>query len=425
MGNSGGPSGPPFLVGFSNAILNLKDFSMTITPLMPVYPRCGVRPVRGEGCYLIGERGERYLDFAAGIAVNALGHGHPHLTKAIQDQAATLMHVSNLYGSPQGEALAQRIVDNCFADTVFFTNSGAEAIECAIKTARRYFYVTEQPNRTKIITFNNAFHGRTIAAISATNQPKMRDGFEPLLPGFAYAPFNDLAAALALVDDDTAGFLVETVQGEGGMTAGTPEFIRGLRQACDEKGMLLILDEIQCGYGRTGKFFAHEHYGIEPDIMTVAKGIGGGFPLGACLATEKAAKGMVIGTHGSTYGGNPLAMAAGQAILDVMLEPGFFEHVERMGERLRQAFEQLLPNHDHLFEEIRGRGLMLGIKLKEPAVSRDFVAHLRDNHGLLTVAAGENVFRVLPPLVIDETHIAECIERLSEGARSYAPPSDD
>jgi acetylornithine/N-succinyldiaminopimelate aminotransferase len=381
--------------------------------------------VRGEGCYLFGERGERYLDFAAGIAVNALGHGHPHLTKAIQQQAATLMHVSNLYGSPQGEALAQRIIDNCFADTVFFTNSGAEAIECAIKTARRYFYVTGQPDRTKIITFNNAFHGRTLGAISATNQAKMRDGFEPLLPGFAYAPFNDLDAALALVDENTAGFMVETVQGEGGMTAGTPEFIKGLRKACDERGMLLILDEIQCGYGRTGRFFAYEHYGIEPDIMTVAKGIGGGFPLGACLATEEAAKGMVFGTHGSTYGGNPLAMAAGMAILDVMLEPGFFEHVTRMGDRLRAAFEQLIPNHDHLFDEIRGKGLMLGIKLKEPAVSREFVAHLRDNHGLLTVAAGENVFRVLPPLNIGEEHIAECIERLSEGARSFAPSSDD
>jgi acetylornithine/N-succinyldiaminopimelate aminotransferase len=397
---------------------------MSITPLMPVYPRCDVRPVKGEGCYLIGERGERYLDFAAGIAVNALGHGHPHLTKAIQQQAATLMHVSNLYGSPQGEALAQRIVDNCFADTVFFTNSGAEAIECAIKTARRYFYVTDRPNRTKIITFNNAFHGRTLGAISATNQAKMRDGFEPLLPGFAYAPFNDLDAALALVDDDTAGFMVETVQGEGGMTAGTPEFITGLRRACDERGMLLILDEIQCGYGRTGKFFAYEHYGIEPDIMTVAKGIGGGFPLGACLATEEAAKGMVFGTHGSTYGGNPLGMAAGMAILDVLLEPGFLEHVTRMGDRLRAAFEQMLPNHDHLFEEIRGRGLMLGIKMKEPAVSREFVAHLRDHHGLLTVAAGENVFRVLPPLIIEEAHITECIERLSEGARTFVVPND-
>jgi len=393
---------------------------VTITPLMPVYPRCGVRPVRGEGCYLIGERGERYLDFAAGIAVNALGHGHPKLTKAIADQAATLMHVSNLYGSPQGESLAQRIVDISFADTVFFTNSGVEAIECAIKTARRYHDVNGNPERYKLITFKNAFHGRSLGAISATDQPKMRDGFEPLLPGFDYAKFNDLEGALALIDDETAGFMVETVQGEGGMTAGTPEFIQGLRKACDEHGLLLILDEIQCGYGRTGKMWAYEHYGITPDIMTVAKGIGGGFPLGACLATEEAAKGMVIGTHGSTYGGNPLAMAAGEAVLDVMLEPGFLDHVTAMGDRLRAAFEQLIPNHDDLFEEIRGKGLMLGIKMKEPAVSRDFVAHLRDNHGLLTVAAGENVFRVLPPLVIEENHIAECIERLSEGARTYA-----
>jgi len=395
---------------------------MSITPLMPVYPRCDVRPVRGEGCYLIGERGERYLDFAAGIAVNALGHGHPHLTQAIQDQAATLMHVSNLYGSPQGEALAQRIVDNSFADTLFFTNSGVEAIECAIKTARRYHHVNGNPQRHTLITFNNAFHGRSLGAISATNQAKMRDGFEPLLPGFAYAPFNDLEAALALIDDETAGFMVETVQGEGGMTAGTPAFIQGLRKACDEHGLLLILDEIQCGYGRTGKFFAHEHYGITPDILTAAKGIGGGFPLGACLATEEAAKGMVFGTHGSTYGGNPLAMAAGQAILDVMLEPGFFESVAQKGDRLRQAFEQMIPNHDHLFEEIRGKGLMLGIKMKEPAVARDFVAHLRDNHGLLTVSAGENVFRVLPPLVIEDSHIAEAIERLSAGAASYKLP---
>ncbi len=395
---------------------------MSITPLMPVYPRCGVRPVRGEGCYLIGERGERYLDFAAGIAVNALGHSHPDFIKKVQDQVATLMHVSNLYGSPQGEALAARIVETSFADTLFFTNSGAEAIECAIKTARRYHYVNGNPQRTKIITFHNAFHGRTMGAISATNQAKMRDGFEPLLPGFDYAPFNDLDAALALIDDTTAGFMVETVQGEGGMTAGKPEFIQGLRKACDEHGLLLILDEIQCGYGRTGKMWAYEHYGITPDIMTVAKGIGNGFPLGACLATEEAAKGMVFGTHGSTYGGNPLAMAAGMAVLDVMLEPGFLDHVTAMGERLRAAFEQMIPNHDHLFEEIRGKGLMLGIKLKEPAVARDFVAHLRDQHGLLTVAAGENVFRVLPPLIIDESHVAEAVEKLSAGARSYTMP---
>ncbi|MBB3911293.1 aspartate aminotransferase family protein [Sphingomonas desiccabilis] len=396
---------------------------MSITALMPVYPRCGVRPVRGEGCYLFSEDGTRYLDFAAGIAVNALGHGHPHLVKAIADQAATLMHVSNLYGSPQGEALAQRIVDNSFADTVFFTNSGAEAVECAIKTARRYHYANGNPERHKLITFQNAFHGRTLGAISATDQPKMRDGFEPLLPGFDYVPFNDLEGALARIDDETAGFLVETVQGEGGLMAATPEFLQGLRKACDEHGLLLVLDEVQCGYGRTGTFFAHEQYGVRPDIMSVAKGIGGGFPLGACLATEEAAKGMVFGTHGSTYGGNPLAMAAGQAVLDVMLEPGFLDHVKAMGERLRSALEQMIPNHDHLFEEVRGKGLMLGIKLKADA--REFVAHLRDNHQLLTVSAGGNVVRVLPPLVIDERHIAEAVEKLSAGARTFVPVADD
>jgi acetylornithine/N-succinyldiaminopimelate aminotransferase len=231
--------------------------------------------------------------------------------------------------------------------------------------------------------------------------------------------FNDLDAALALIDDETAGFLVETVQGEGGLQAGTPEFIQGLRKACDEHGLLLVLDEVQCGYGRTGKFFAYEHYGVTPDIIAVAKGIGAGFPLGACLATEEAAKGMVFGTHGSTYGGNPLAMAAGNAVLDVMLEPGFFEGVAAKGDRLRGALEQLIPNHDHVFEEVRGLGLMLGIKLKPEADARNFVAHLRDNHGLLTVSAGENVVRILPPLVIEESHIAEAIEKLSAGAASF------
>ena len=396
---------------------------MTITALMPVYPRCGVRPVRGEGCYLIGENGERYLDFASGIAVNALGHGHPKLVEAIATQAATLMHVSNLYGSPQGERFAQRLIDATFADTVFFTNSGAEAVECAIKTARRYHYANGNPERHDLITFDTAFHGRTLGTISATNQAKMRDGFEPLLPGFKYARFNDLAGALAMVDEHTAGFLVEPIQGEGGIRAATPEFLQGLRRACDEHGLLLVLDEVQAGYGRTGKFFAHEHYGITPDIMAVAKGIGGGFPLGACLATAEAAKGMVIGTHGSTYGGNPLAMAAGEAVLDVILEPGFLDHVEEMGQRLRGALEQMIPNFDHLFEEVRGTGLMLGLKLKSD--SRRFVAALRDDHGLLTVAAGENVVRIVPPLVIDEHHIAECIDKLSAAARVYVPASDD
>ena len=390
---------------------------------MPVYPRCGVRPVRGEGCYLYGEQGERYLDFASGIAVNALGHGHPKLVKAIADQAATLMHVSNLYGSPQGEHFARRLVEASFADTVFFTNSGAEAVECAIKTARRYHFANGNPERHTLVTFDTAFHGRTLGTISATNQAKMRDGFEPLLPGFAYAQFNDLAGALALIDDHIAGFLVEPIQGEGGIRPATDAFLQGLRKACDEHGLLLVLDEVQCGYGRTGKLFAHEHYGIVPDIVAVAKGIGGGFPLGACLATEEAAKGMVSGTHGSTYGGNPLAMAAGEAVLDVILEPGFLENVAAMGERLRAGLEQMIPNHDHLFDAVRGKGLMLGIKLKSD--SRRFVAHCRDNHGLLTVAAGENVVRILPPLVIEERHVAECIERLSEAARVYVPVSDE
>lgn len=396
---------------------------MTITPLMPVYPRCDVRPVKGEGCYLIGERGERYLDFASGIAVNLLGHSHPDYIKAVQDQVATLMHVSNLYGSPQGEKLAQTLVDNTFADTVFFTNSGAEAVECAIKTARRFHFADGNPQRNTIITFSNAFHGRTIGTISATDQDKLRKGFEPLLPGFVVVPFNDLDAARAAVNDSTAGFLVEPVQGEGGIRPATQEFLAGLRQICDEKGLMLVLDEVQCGVARTGTLYAHEHYGITPDIMATAKGIGGGFPLGACLATERAAKGMVIGTHGSTYGGNPLAMAAGSAVMEAVLADGFMAHVTAMGDRLRQSLEQLIPNHDHLFDSVRGIGLMQGLKLKSD--SRRFVAHLRDNHGLLTVAAGENVVRILPPLIIEEAHIAEFIEKLSEGARTYVPPADE
>jgi len=392
---------------------------MAITPLMPVYPRSPVRPVRGEGVYLYGEDGTQYLDFASGIAVNLLGHGHPHLTKAIQDQAATLMHVSNLYGSPQGEAFAKRLVENTFADTVFFTNSGAEAVECAIKTARRYHHHHGHPEKNVLITFGNAFHGRTMATISATDQPKLRDGFAPLLPGFVVVAFDDLAAAEAAIDAHTAGFLVEPVQGEGGIRPAGTEFLQGLRRLADEHDLMLVFDEVQCGVARTGKLYAYEHYGIEPDILASAKGIGGGFPMGACLATEKAAAGMVVGTHGSTYGGNPLAMAAGQAVFDVILEPGFLDHVNRMGERLRGALEQMIPNHDHLFESVRGLGLMLGVRMK--ADSRAFVTYLRD-HGLLTVAAGDNVMRVLPPLIVEEAHITEFVERLSEAARRYEVP---
>jgi acetylornithine/N-succinyldiaminopimelate aminotransferase len=351
--------------------------------------------------------------------VNLLGHGHPVLTKAIQDQAATLIHVSNLYGSPQGEALAKRLVSMTFADTVFFTNSGAEAVEASIKTARRYHHHHGRPEKHTLITFSNAFHGRTMATISATDQAKLRDGFAPMLPGFTVVEFDNLDAARNAVTDHTAGFLVEPVQGEGGVRPASQDFMKALRALCDEHDLMLVLDEVQCGVARTGKFFAYEHYGIEPDILASAKGIGGGFPLGACLATEKAAAGMVVGTHGSTYGGNPLAMAAGEAVLDVVANEEFLEHVRRMGERLRGALEQMIPNHDHLFEGVRGLGLMLGIKMKTD--SRAFVGYLRE-HGILTVAAGDNVLRVLPPLVIEEGHVTEFVERLSEAARRYELP---
>ncbi len=392
---------------------------MSITPLMPVYPRCGFRPVRGEGAYLISEDGSRALDFASGIAVNLLGHGHPHLVKAIADQAATLMHVSNLYGSPQGEALAQRLVDASFADTVFFTNSGAEAVECAIKTVRSY-HQSAGSDRFEIITFRNAFHGRTMATISASNQEKMHKGFSPLLNGFTYVDFDDLDAAAAAITDRTAGFLVEPIQGEGGVRPASSVFMTGLRALADEHGILLALDEVQCGVARTGALYAYEHYGILPDVLATAKGIGGGFPLGACLATEQAARGMTIGAHGSTYGGNPLAMAAGSAVLDVILAEGFMDNVTALGARLESALQQFIGNYPDLFTGVRGKGLMLGLMMTHE--TRAFVAHLRDNHGLLTVAAGDNTLRVLPPLNIEPAHIEEFVEKLSAGAASYEMP---
>ncbi|APG62260.1 acetylornithine transaminase [Sphingorhabdus lutea] len=396
---------------------------MTITPLMPVYPRCGFRPVRGEGAWLISEDGSRALDFASGIAVNLLGHGHPHLTKAIQEQAATLMHVSNLYGSPQGEKFAQRLVDSTFADTVFFTNSGAEAVECAIKTARAYHQNGPEgsaSDRHEIITFKNAFHGRTLATISASNQDKMHKGFAPLLNGFKYVDFDDLEGVKAAITDKTAGFLVEPVQGEGGVRPASVEFMKGLRALADEHDLMLVLDEVQCGVARTGTLYAYEQYGIVPDIMASAKGIGGGFPFGACLATQKAARGMVIGTHGSTYGGNPLAMAAGNAVWDIVANDEFLAQVRETAEKLRSALEQFIGNYPDLFEFVRGMGLMMGIKMTHEA--RAFVAHLRDNHGLLTVAAGDNTLRILPPLNITEGDISTFIEKLSAGSADYIRP---
>jgi acetylornithine/N-succinyldiaminopimelate aminotransferase len=396
---------------------------MSITPLMPVYPRCGVRPVRGEHCHLIDEDGTRYLDFASGIAVNLLGHSHEGLISAIQQQAATLMHVSNLYGSPQGEKLAQMLVDTTFGDTVFFTNSGAEACEAAIKTARAYHQNAGDEGdagRFEIITFHNAFHGRTMATISASNQTKMHHGFAPLLEGFKYAPFDDLEAAKALIGPKTAGILVEPIQGEGGIRPASQEFMQGLRDLCDEHGLMLILDEVQCGVARTGKLYAYEHYGIEPDIMATAKGIGGGFPLGACIATERAARGMTFGTHGSTYGGNPLAMAAGTAVMAAVANEAFLSSVAEKGERLRARLEQFIGNYPELFELVRGKGLMLGLKMKME--SRPFYVHLRDNHQLLTVAAGDNTIRIIPPLVIGDAEIDEFMDKLSAGAASFKVP---
>ncbi|WP_121117187.1 aspartate aminotransferase family protein [Croceibacterium ferulae] len=393
---------------------------MTITPLMPVYPRCAVRPVRGDHCHLIDEDGTRYLDFAAGIAVNLLGHSHPGLIGAIQQQAATLMHVSNLYGSPQGERLAQRLVDLTFADTVFFTNSGAEAVECAIKTARAYHQNGGDPNRFELITFNNAFHGRTMGTISASDQVKMHSGFAPLLPGFRYVEFGNLEAAKAAIGPQTAGFLVEPMQGEGGVRLASQPFLQGLRKLADDHDLMLVLDEVQTGVARTGTMYLHEQFGLQPDILATAKGIGGGFPLGACLATEKAARGMTFGTHGSTYGGNPLAMAAGNAVLDVVSDPVFLEHVRALGDRLTTRLTQFIGNYPDLFEEVRGRGLMLGLRLKtEP---RAFMQHLRDNHQLLTVAAGDSTLRLLPPLVIGDAEIEEFFTRLSAGAASFQAP---
>ena len=393
---------------------------MSITPLMPVYPRCQVRPVRGEHCHLISEDGARYLDFAAGIAVNLLGHSHAGLIGAIQQQAATLMHVSNLYGSPQGEKLAQRLVDLTFADTVFFTNSGAEAVEAAIKTARAYHQSAGNHDRFELITFNNAFHGRTMATISASSQEKMHKGFLPLLPGFRYVEFDDLEGVKAALGPNTAGFLVEPIQGEGGVRVASQAFLEGLRALADEHDLMLVFDEVQTGVARTGTFYVHEQYGVAPDILATAKGIGGGFPLGACLATEKAARGMTLGTHGSTYGGNPLAMAAGNAVLDAVANDEFLAEVRAKGERLRSRLEQFIGNYPELFEGVRGKGLMLGLKMK--ADPRAFMQHLRDRHRLLTAAAGDGTIRLLPPLVIGDAEIDEFFDKLSAGAADFQPP---
>jgi acetylornithine/N-succinyldiaminopimelate aminotransferase len=385
------------------------------SPLYETYARAPLRFERGEGVWLITEDGERYLDFAAGVAVNVLGHSHPHLVEALKAQAEKLWHTSNLYQAPGQEKLGSRLIENTFADKVFFTNSGAEALECAIKTARRYHYSKGQPDRYHIITFEGAFHGRTIATIAAGGQQKYIDGFGPKAPGFDQVPFEDLDAVKAAITDATAGILLEPVQGEGGLRTFSPEFLKEIRALCDERGLLLIFDEVQCGVGRTGTLFAYMQMGVTPDIMAVAKGIGGGFPMGACLATTDAASGMVPGTHGSTYGGNPLAMAVGNAVLDVVLADGFLQHVKDLGLQFRQGLEGLKDRFPDVIEEIRGRGLMIGIKAKVPA--GDLLQALRAEH-VLTVMAGDNVVRVLPPLITTAEEAREGLARLEKAAET-------
>ena len=381
--------------------------------LLPTYNRTNVAFVRGEGSYLFAEDGKRYLDFGAGIAVNAFGHANPKLVGALTEQAGKLWHTSNLYRVPGQESLSKKLVDATFADTVFFTNSGTEAIELAIKMARRYHFVNGQPDRFHIVSFEGAFHGRTMAAINAGGNEKYLEGFGPRMPGFEQVPLGDLEALKKVVGPQTAALIIEPLQGEGGVRMVEPEFLRALRKLCDDSGMLLIFDEIQTGVGRTGKFFAYDWLGLAPDIMTVAKGIGGGFPLGAVLATAEAAKGMTVGTHGTTYGGNPLAMAVGNAAIDIVLAPGFLDHVNKIANYLHQQLGALVAGHPDLLESVRGQGLMIGIKMKTP--SADFIAAARAN-GLVVLPAGDNVVRLLPPLTLSEDEAREGMELLNKTA---------
>lgn len=384
--------------------------------LLPTYNRTDVGFVRGEGPYLFAEDGQRYLDFGAGIAVNAFGHANPRLTAALTEQAGKLWHTSNLYRVPGQEKLAKRLTEVTFADTCFFTNSGVEACELAWKMARRYQYVSGHPERFHIICFQGAFHGRTMAAIAAGGNPKYMEGFGPKVEGFDSIPPGDLKAVEAAIGPETAAILIEPVQGEGGVRVLPPEYLRGLRKLCDDHGLLLIFDEVQTGVGRTGKLFAYEWTGITPDIMPIAKAIGGGFPVGACLATAEAAKGMTLGTHGTTYGGNPLAMAVANVALEMALEPDFLPHVEQIANYMQQQMGRLLADHPSVFAEVRGQGLLLGLKLKVP--NTEFVNAARRT-GLLVVGAGDNVIRLLPPLIITEEHVREAMEKLSAAAKTF------
>ena len=386
-----------------------------IAPVLPTYARAALSFERGEGSYLFSKDGVRYLDFGAGIAVSSLGHAHPHLVEALTGQARKLWHTSNLYEIEGQERLARRLIEATFADTVFFTNSGAEAIECAIKMARRFQWANGKPERYRIVTFEGAFHGRTLATIAAGGQPKYLEGFGPPMPGFDQVPFADDKALRKAVTEETAAILIEPIQGEGGIRPVPNERLRQLREICDRSGLLLIFDEVQCGIGRTGRFFAHEWSGVAPDIMAIAKGIGGGFPLGACLATEKAAAVMTVGSHGSTFGGNPLAMAVGNAVLDIVLADGFLDRVCSSALLLTQKLARLKDEHPTIVEEVRGSGLMLGLKCRPKNTDVIAACHAQQ---LLAIAAGDNVVRLLPPLTVNAAEISEALECLDRACLS-------
>ncbi len=388
-----------------------------IAPVLPTYNRAAVAFVRGEGAHVYTESGDAYLDFGAGVAVTSCGHAHPHLVAALTEQANKIWHTSNIYQMPGQEKLAKRLIDLTFADTMFFCNSGAEALECSIKMARKYHHANGQPERNTILTFEGAFHGRTLATLAAGGQEKYLEGFEPRIGGFVQLPFGDHPALQAAINPSIAAILIEPVQGEGGIRPVPTQCLKGLRELCDQHGILLIFDEVQCGIGRTGKLFAHEWAGITPDIMAVAKGIGGGFPLGACMATESAAKGMTATTHGSTFGGNPLATAVGNAVLDVVTANGFLDNVSKQALLLKQRLASLKDLYPTVIEEVRGSGLMIGIKCKVPNTA--FQAAALAEH-LLVIGAGDNVVRLLPPLIIAEADVNEAMAKLENVCRKLA-----
>ena len=384
---------------------------------MPTYSRVDLAFERGEGAWLTATTGERYLDFCSGVAVTALGHHHPHLVSALTEQANKVWHVSNLYEIPESERVAQRLCDATFADVAFFQNSGAEAVECAIKTVRKYQSASSRPERYRIITFDGAFHGRTLAALAATGNKKYLDGFGPAVDGFDQVAFGDLDAVKRAIGPQTAAIMIEPIMGEGGVRVVEPAFLRALRELCDQHGLLLVFDEIQTGMGRTGDLFCYQRIGVTPDVMTVAKALGGGFPVGACLATHEAAKGMTPGTHGSTFGFNPLAMSVANATLDVMLKPGFFDHVKKMGLLLKQRLAEIKDRYPSLIAEVRGEGLLVGLRALIPV--GELVDALRGEK-MVTVAAGDNVVRLLPPLIVSEQEIGEAVQRLDRACAALS-----